>query len=121
MCRDQFEPPSGAKLTVMVGRTSVTSAISIRPLSKGKNRRRNLTRALRVTFAAGRCAWAMCRRGYMPSSSSSRELARFYREARFSLGMNFVKVYVGCKLDQGHAALAFLVDQKYRPIGDHHV
>ena len=37
---DQFERPPGAKLTVMVGRTSVTSAIWILPVSNGKKRRR---------------------------------------------------------------------------------
>ena len=33
---DQFDWPSGKKVTVMVGRTRVTSAISIRPASSGK-------------------------------------------------------------------------------------
>ena len=33
---DQFDWPSGKKVTVIVGRTSVTSAISIRPASSGK-------------------------------------------------------------------------------------
>ena len=33
---DQFDWPLGWNVTVMVGRTSVTSAISIRPASSGK-------------------------------------------------------------------------------------
>ena len=33
---DQFDWPLGRNVTVIVGRTSVTSAISIRPASSGK-------------------------------------------------------------------------------------
>ena len=33
---DQFVSPSGRNVTVIVGRTSVTSAISMRPASSGK-------------------------------------------------------------------------------------
>src|SRR5437870_4007612 len=40
MCPDQFELRSALKTTAIVGRTSDTSAISIRPIKSGKNRKR---------------------------------------------------------------------------------
>jgi hypothetical protein len=39
----QFERPPCAKTTLMVGRASVTSAISMRPIKNGKKRRRTAT------------------------------------------------------------------------------
>ena len=43
MWPDQFELRSALKMIAMVGRTSETSAISMRPARKGKNRRRATT------------------------------------------------------------------------------
>src|SRR5712675_1315009 len=45
ICPDQFELRSALKMTAMVGRISETSAISMRPVRKGKNRRRATTRS----------------------------------------------------------------------------
>ncbi len=42
---DQFELPSELKAIVMVGRTSDTSAISMRPIRSGKNRSRAISRS----------------------------------------------------------------------------
>ena len=67
MWPDQFELPSASKAMVMVGRTSVTSAISMRPISSGKKR----SRATSVLGGERR----MCRRaGRRGCTSSKRTL-----------------------------------------------
>ena len=43
ICPDQFELRSALKMIAMVGRTSETSAISMRPVRNGKKRRRATT------------------------------------------------------------------------------
>ena len=72
MWPDQFELPSASNATVMGGRTSDTSAISIRPISSGKKRSR--TTSCSAVSAACRCG---CRRGSRRRSSPCRsETAR---------------------------------------------
>ena len=51
----QFELPSDANAIMMVGRTSVTSAISIRPIRKGRKRSRTTSCSADSGGGAGGC------------------------------------------------------------------